>query len=95
MIKIGAGELAAAVEGHLERTTVFGPNAMAAVSRMMESVGVDGVEFHAMAVTIKDLRDPEHTAKTRTAAYAAGFVDAALLMTRAATIAAERQEDHG
>lgn len=94
MLRIGKDELEEGVRGHLERTRAFGPDAMGAIGRIMESIGVDAVEFHAMAVALKDMRDPERVAETKTAAYAAGFVDAAVLMTRAATIAAEERA-HG
>jgi hypothetical protein len=73
---IGADELTAASHAHLDRMQLHGPRP---IHRIIESVGVDSEEFHAMAQTLRDLRQPPDSPS-----YSAGLIDGFVIGVRAA-----------
>jgi hypothetical protein len=78
--RIGADELTAASHAHLDRMQLHGPRP---IDRIVESLGVDAVEFQSMAQAIADQRGPDDRGT-----YAVGFLDGFVFGVRAAQEAA-------
>lgn len=76
MKKIGEDELLAASHAHMDRTELYGPKP---IERIIESLGVDSEEFHAMAQALRDMREPPDSPS-----YSAGLIDGFVIGLRAA-----------